>query len=137
LDFVVLVPELYAVAVAERIYSSRTYTRRMPTIEFEKDGKTETIDCERGANLRDVLLEEGLSPHNIPTVVSCHGLGTCATCSIEVLEGELKDTSMRERIRLNTPVVSPEVDARLACQVEVTEDIRVSKPEGIWGKDTD
>lgn len=106
----------------------------MPVIEIETDGETETIACEDGARLRDALLSEGASPHNIPTALSCHGLGTCATCSVEVLEGDVGKPSVRERVRLGAPVLSPDVEARLACQVRVTEDIRISVPDGVWGR---
>lgn len=106
----------------------------MPSIEIETaDGETETIDCEHGTKLRDALLSEGTSPHNIPTALSCHGFGTCATCSVEVHEGDLGEPSVRERVRLRSPVLSPDVDVRLACQVRVTEDVRISVPDGVWG----
>jgi len=108
----------------------------MPSIEVETaDGETETISCEHGARLRDALLSEGISPHNIPTALSCHGLGTCATCSVEVTEGALGEMSARESLRLRAPVLSPEVDVRLACQTRVTEDVRISVPDGVWGKE--
>jgi ferredoxin len=110
----------------------------MPLVEFENEnGETETIACEKGDSLRDALLDEGLSPHNIPTAVSCHGLGTCATCSVVINEGEVGKPSLRERVRLDLPVASPDVEARLACQVTVTDGIKVSKPEGVWGKGTE
>ena len=108
----------------------------MPLIKIETaDGETETVECEHGAKLRDALLRKGVSPHNIPTALSCHGLGTCATCSVEVIEGDLGETSVRESVRLKTPVLSPDVDVRLACRVRVTEDVRISVPDGIWGKE--
>ena len=111
----------------------------MPSIDIEietetPDGETETTTCEHGTKLRDALLREGISPHNIPTAVSCHGLGTCATCSVEVKEGKLGEPSVRERVRLRAPVLSPDVDVRLACQARVTEDVRISVTDGVWGK---
>ena len=107
----------------------------MPIVKFEDtEGNVETVACENGENLRDVLLENGVSPHNIPTALSCHGLGTCATCSVEVVEGDTEEPSTRERLRLKTPVVSPDTEARLACRTEVTGDLYVRRPEGLWGK---
>lgn len=108
----------------------------MPIVKFEdSDGEVETVACEKGANLRDVLLENDLSPHNVPTALSCQGFGTCSTCSVEVIQGELEEPSVRERLRLSAPVASPDVDARLACQTEVTDDIHVRRPDGLWGRE--
>jgi len=108
----------------------------MPQVSFEDtDGNVEKVVCEEGENLRDVLLRNDLSPHNIPTAVSCHGLGTCATCSVKVVEGGLGEPSVRESLRLGAPVLSPDLDVRLACRTEVTEDVHVRVPEGVWGRE--
>jgi len=104
----------------------------MPTITFAG----EQIECETGENLRDVLLDAGLSPHNGPTALSCHGLATCGTCAVEI-EGSVAEPSKRERTRLNFPPHSADSGLRLACQVAVTDDLTVRKYEGFWGQHTD
>jgi ferredoxin len=101
----------------------------MPTIEFEG----ERIECESGANLRDVLLEAGHSPHNGPTALSCHGHGTCGTCAVDI-DGDVAEPSGRERRRLSFPPHSSDSGLRLACQVAVTDDLAVTKHEGFWGQ---
>ena len=40
-----------------------------------------TIECDRGANLRQVLLKNDIAVYNgKAAIVNCHGLGTCGTC---------------------------------------------------------
>lgn len=107
-------------------------TRTMPTVEFEGD----RIECESGEVLRDVLLAADRSPHNGPTALSCHGHGTCGTCAVEI-EGEVTEPSGRERRRLSFPPHSPDSGLRLACQVEVTDDLTVRKHGGFWGQHTE
>jgi ferredoxin len=103
----------------------------MPTVEFQG----ETVDCEAGQTLRDVLLDAGLSPHNGPTAVSCHGLATCGTCAVAI-EGAVEPESpgRRERARLDFPPHSVASGLRLACRVRVTDDIVVRKGDGFWGQ---
>jgi len=116
----------------------------MPTVEY----RGETIECESGERLRDVLLAADLPVHNGPRLTSCHGLGTCGTCAVEIDvpdgggdgdgdgvqdEGGLPSPSGRERARLATPPHSPDGGLRLACQVRVTEDLVVTKHGGFWG----
>ncbi|WP_257300047.1 2Fe-2S iron-sulfur cluster binding domain-containing protein [Haloarchaeobius sp. FL176] len=103
----------------------------MPTVEFQG----ETVECETGETLRDVLLDADLSPHNGPTAVSCHGLSTCGTCAVAI-EGTVEPSSpgARERARLKFPPHSLESGLRLACQVRVTDDIVVRTGEGFWGQ---
>lgn len=105
----------------------------MQTVEFHG----ERIKCEEGAVLRDVLLNGGQSPHNGPTAVSCHGLGTCGTCAVAI-EGDVDEPNSRERWRLDFPPHRADSGLRLACQVQVTGDLTVEKRPGFWGHhDTD
>jgi ferredoxin len=104
----------------------------MPTVQF----RGETVDCEAGATLRDVLLEAGLSVHNGPRLASCHGLGTCGTCAVAV-EGDVDPPARRERARLSVPPHSPDAGLRLACQVTVENDLVVRKGGGFWGQHAD
>lgn len=103
----------------------------MPTVEF----RGESIDCERGAVLRDVLLAAGVSPHNGPRAVSCHSLGTCGTCAVAI-EGEVSPRvpEGREAWRLDFSPHDSESGLRLACQVCVESDLVVEKFDGFWGQ---
>jgi len=59
----------------------------MPTVSAQ--GKV--VDCESGANLRQVLLAHGIDLYNDQAkVINCHGLGTCGTCAVQI-EGEVSD----------------------------------------------
>ena len=104
----------------------------MPTVEY----RGETIECEEGAVLRDVLLDADLPVHNGPRAVSCHGLGSCGTCAVEIA-GEAGEHTRRERARLSVPPHSPDGGLRLACQARVTDDLVVTKHGGFWGQHVD
>jgi ferredoxin len=108
----------------------------MPTVEY----RDETVECEEGSVLRDVLLGADLPVHNGPRAVSCHGFATCGTCAVEVDvrgDGELPDPGARERARLTVPPHSRDSGRRLACQLRVTDDIVVEKHDGFWGTKRD
>ncbi|GAP97476.1 2Fe-2S iron-sulfur cluster-binding protein [Leptolyngbya sp. NIES-2104] len=103
----------------------------MPKITAQ--GKT--IECESGANLRQVLLKNGIDVYNgNSTVINCHGIGTCGTCAVEI-EGDVSEMEWREKTRLSLPPHSAEKSRRLSCQVRVLGDIRVTKYGGFWGQD--
>lgn len=103
----------------------------MPRITAQ--GKT--IECESGANLRQVLLKNGIDLYNgNSTVINCHGLGTCGTCAVEI-EGDVSEMEWREKTRLSLPPHNPDKSRRLSCQVRVLGDIRVTKYAGFWGQD--
>ena len=105
----------------------------MMTIEF----RDREIDCKRGAVLRDVLLDAGLSPHNgRADALNCRGHGTCGTCAVDV-EGPVSETNERERRRLAFPPHDLDSGLRLACQVRVEGDLAVEKHAGFWGQHTD
>ena len=100
----------------------------MPTVEHAG----ETVECEAGAILREVLLDADLPVHSGPRIASCHGLGSCGTCAVAV-DGEAGEPTRRERARMRVPPHSPDSDLRLACQVRVTGDLVVEKRDGFWG----
>jgi ferredoxin len=105
----------------------------MPTVRY---GDRE-IDCERGAVLRDVLLDAGAAAHNgTATRVNCRGHGTCGTCAVAV-EGPTSDPTARERWRLDFPPHEAGSGLRLACQTRVEGDLVVRKFPGFWGQHTD
>jgi len=105
----------------------------MPTVRY---GDRE-IDCERGAVLRDALLEAGIAPHNgAATRANCRGHGTCGTCAVAV-DGPTSAPSARERWRLDFPPHDAGSGLRLACQTRVEGDLTVAKFPGFWGQHTD
>lgn len=101
-------------------------------VQIQAQGKT--ITCEPGANLRKVLLENGVDLYNgQASLINCHGLGTCGTCCVEI-EGEVSEPQGKEKIRLALPPHSSKNQRRLACQVKVLGDIKVKKYDGFWGQ---
>ncbi|NJK38333.1 MAG: (2Fe-2S)-binding protein [Oscillatoriales cyanobacterium RM2_1_1] len=94
------------------------------------------IECDRGANLRRVLLDHGVNLYNNQaSLINCHGIGTCGTCAVE-LEGDISELGWREQGRLSLP---PHIGSsrRLACQVRVEGDVAVNKFNGFWGQGTE
>ena len=58
-----------------------------------------TFECPQGANLREVLLQNGIDLYNGATsAINCYGLGTCGTCAVQV-EGAVSETEWRERTK--------------------------------------
>ena len=96
------------------------------------------IDVPRGKVLRKALLEAGESPHNgAARGLNCRGLGSCGTCAlaIEFLDGESPPLTRMERWRLGFPPHRRERGLRLACQVRVEGDLRLTKHPGFWGSE--
>ncbi len=92
------------------------------------------VTCERGANLRTVLLKNGIDLYNGKAkVINCRGLGTCGTCAVEV-EGEVSEANWRDKSRRSLPPHSPTRNLRLACQTKVLGDVKVRKFDGFWGQ---
>lgn len=95
----------------------------MPVIEY----KGKEVECESGEILRDVLLRNDMSPHKgFTDTLNCGGHGTCGTCAIRVIEGPVKEDQRATRLKIATHENMNEV--RLACQYEVTEDLKLEQP---------
>jgi ferredoxin len=93
-----------------------------------------TFECDRGANLRQVLLKNGIEIYNGGAkVINCRGLGTCGTCAL-VVAGEVSKANWRDKTRRSLPPHSPTRNLRLACQTQVLGDICVTKFDGFWGQ---
>jgi ferredoxin len=106
----------------------------MPTIYFND----REIECEEGAILRNVLLDADETPHNgKANYVNCRGFGTCGTCAIEVVEGDVGPKNARENWRLDFPPHNSDSPLRLACQIEVHDDLVIRKYPGFWGQHTE
>jgi ferredoxin len=101
----------------------------MPKVEAQ--GKS--IECHRGANLRQILLHNGIDLYNGGAkVINCRGIGTCGTCAV-LVEGEVSQANWRDKTRRALPPHSPKTNLRLACQTKVLGDVRVTKYDGFWG----
>ena len=111
----------------------------MPTITAQ--GKT--FQCKTGANLRQVLMENGVDLYSSKAnYVNCMGIGTCGTCAVEIksakstgtdLNGAVSEVNWRDMARRSLPPHDPSKPLRLACQTKVLDDIRVTKYNGFWG----
>ena len=106
----------------------------MPTVYF--NGRA--VECEEGDVLRDVLLKAGETPHNDGAeMINCRGFGTCGTCAVKIADGEIGPKNAREQWRLDFPPHQESSGLRLACQIEVYDDLAVRKYPGFWGQDVD
>ena len=102
----------------------------MPSIRFAQH----TIECNKGDNLRRVLLKNKLPLYNgAAPYVHCRGLGTCGTCAVRI-DGPVSDMTAVEKWRLSIPPHNKESGLRLACQCKVQGDLTLTKHEGLWGQ---
>ncbi|MBD2465685.1 2Fe-2S iron-sulfur cluster binding domain-containing protein [Oscillatoria sp. FACHB-1407] len=103
----------------------------MPTITVNE----QAFSCESGTNLRDFLLSQKVKLYNgKAATINCHGHGTCGACAVAI-EGVASEPTTVEKIRLNLPPHKGiESGRRLACQVKVLGDIKVTKYDGFWGE---
>lgn len=109
-----------------------------------------------GDTLRTAALRSGsVSPHNSrANLINCRGLGTCGTCAVSIHKVandsnenpgtvsspvEPAERSTIEQLRLSVPPghgrSSVASDLRLACQVQVRGNLKVTKYTGFWGQD--
>ena len=97
----------------------------MPTITYGD----ETYECESGERLRDVLLENGATPHTgLAKRLNCGGKATCGTCAVRITEGPVGEPTGREQTRLGIARHEDKGSVRLACQYEVRSDIVIEQP---------
>ncbi|MBD0302972.1 MAG: 2Fe-2S iron-sulfur cluster binding domain-containing protein, partial [Tolypothrix sp. T3-bin4] len=55
-----------------------------------------TIECDERANLRKVLLHNGIDLYNGSALfINCRGIGSCGTCAVKV-EGEVSAANWRD-----------------------------------------
>jgi ferredoxin len=90
--------------------------------------------CEAGANLRQVLLANGVELYNNNArIINCMGIGTCGTCAVQI-EGEVSEPNWKDIGRRSLPPHSSTRNLRLACQTQVLGDISVTKFNAFWGQ---
>ena len=102
----------------------------MPKIKAE--GKI--ISCQEGANLRQVLIANGINLYNGKAkYINCQGIGTCGTCAVEI-EGNVSPVNWQDQARRSLPPHNPKRNLRLACQTKVLGDLKITKYDGFWGQ---
>jgi ferredoxin len=90
--------------------------------------------CETGANLRQVLMENGVDLYNgNAKFINCMGIGTCGTCAVQI-EGEVSEANWKDVARRSLPPHQRSRNLRLACQTQVLGDITVTKFTSFWGQ---
>ncbi|EJN61649.1 2Fe-2S iron-sulfur cluster-binding protein [Halogranum rubrum] len=99
------------------------------TVTVRHDGTETTLETSPGTNLRELLLERGLSPYTTVTErLNCGGRGLCATCGVRVRAGP-DPTHWHDELaeRFGYP--------RLSCQITVETDLVVELVEDkrVWG----
>ncbi|MEM8806171.1 MAG: 2Fe-2S iron-sulfur cluster-binding protein [Cyanobacteria bacterium P01_G01_bin.38] len=93
-----------------------------------------TFDCEIGANLRQVLLANGVDLYNgNAKLINCRGIGSCGTCAVQI-EGKISEANWRDRTRRSLPPHNANRPLRLACQTQVLGDVTLTKYDGFWGQ---
>ena len=103
----------------------------MISVTVIEDGEETVLTAEPNANLRRLLLENGFSPYtNLTASLNCAGRGLCATCGVEILEGEPSAEHWHDKAakRFGYP--------RLSCQVTITGPMRVRlmTEKWVWGR---
>ena len=102
----------------------------MPKVQAQ--GKT--IECVRGANLRQILLQNGVDLYNSGAkVINCRGIGSWGTCAV-LVEGEVSQPNCKGKARRSLPPHFPTTNLRLAYQTKVLGDVKITKYEGFWGQ---
>jgi len=92
------------------------------------------LTCEKGENLRQVLLRNGINLYNGKAkYINCLGIGTCGTCAVKI-EGKINPPNWKDKARRSLPPHNPNRNLRLACQTKVFGDLKVTKYDGFWGQ---
>lgn len=103
-------------------------TERIP-VTVISEGEETTIEVERGANLRETLLEHDFPVYGtLSRYANCGGRGLCSTCTVEV-EPAPPPTHWHDAaaVRFGYP--------RLSCCIEVDESMRVGLLDKyVWGQ---
>ena len=96
---------------------------------YDLHGVEYRLNVESGANLRQVMLEKGISPYTRYTrKLNCGGRGICATCGVWIETSEPAPDHWHDKAakQFGYP--------RLSCQIRVKEDMVVRLVDKmIWG----
>lgn len=112
------------------LYLSFIPNKQLPTVKFQG----QTINCETGTNLRQVLIAHKLDLHNGNSkYINCRGIGSCGTCAVEII-GNVSESNWKDRLRRSLPPHNGTKNRRLACQTKVLGNIKVIKYDGFWGQ---
>jgi ferredoxin len=79
-----------------------------------------------GQNLRNLLKK--------PNYLNCKGLGTCGTCAVKIT-GSVNPPNRIESFRLKLHPFIKDSKLRLACQICIKNDLKVTKFKGFWGEE--
>ena len=115
----------------------------LTTKEEEEKGASISFDVYDGETLRTAALRRNVaSPHNgRANLINCRGLGTCGTCAVEIVEGQVEPSERNsvEQLRFNFPPHNfhNNTKLRLACQIQVRSNVQVLKRTGFWGQKED
>jgi len=108
----------------------------MPKITFLNEKKE--VECEEGANLRKVALENGVELYpGMKKYFNCRGFSQCGECRVHV-KGGMENVTPRtflEKLRTTFSFfhIGHEEEVRLACQCRVRGDVEVeTQPEFNW-----
>jgi ferredoxin len=101
----------------------------MLEVEVEP-GSWRRLEVPRGANLREALLDAGISPYTrLTRSLNCGGRGLCATCGVDLLAGAPEPSHWHDRAAhaFSYP--------RLSCQITVDGPMRVALAHDklVWG----
>ena len=99
----------------------------VPLVVVDGDERAE-LDVKRGRNLRQTLLDAGLSPYAPATRrLNCGGRGLCATCGVRVREGPPADHWHDQLAdRFGYP--------RLSCRIAIDRPMTVALVDKrVWG----
>jgi ferredoxin len=102
----------------------------MPLVTFVKQGIT--IEVPRGANLRQVALDNKIDLYAFPhSLLNCRGRGLCGTCRVKVDDHRaLSPRTLQDENKLSWEGKN----YRLACQSQVLGDVEVvTNPRRAWG----
>jgi len=89
------------------------------------------LEAPAGANLRQFLLDQGLTPYTRWTrQLNCGGRGICATCGVWIVDNEPTPTHWHDRLAKRYGY------SRLSCQITIQTPmtIRLDTEKVIWGK---
>lgn len=98
----------------------------MPNVKIVNLGKT--IRVGHNANLRQALLHNKVTPYKgVAKFLNCHGFGTCGTCAVKLISGEVSAPSFLESLRGHGKAT------RLSCQTRVLGDLEIETMTGETG----